>query len=80
MELLIFIIPYIGLVIALVWIYQFIQLMLLSDADFPGKYDKLLWAAAFILLFPITPFAFLWWKAAYRSMFRDGRPRDDRPG
>ncbi len=79
MDLLMFIIPYVGLIIALVWMYQFIQLMLLSDADFPGKHDKILWAAAFVLLFPITPLAFLWWKAAYRSMLRDDRPRDDRP-
>jgi len=79
MELLIIIIPYVGLVIALVWIYQFIQLMLLSDADFPGKHDKILWTAAFVLVFPIAPFAFLWWKAAYRSMLENDRPRDNRP-
>jgi len=78
MDLLVIIIPYVGLVIALVWIYQFIQLMLLSDADFPGKHDKILWVAAFVLVSPIAPFAFLWWKAAYRSMLRDERPRDDR--
>lgn len=72
------IVPYIALVIALVWIYQFIQLMLLSDADFPGKHDKILWAAAFVLVFPIAPFAFLWWKAAYRSMLENDRPMDDR--
>lgn len=73
------IVPYVALLIALVWIYQFIQLMLLSDADFPGKYDKILWAAAFVLVFPIAPFAFLWWKAAYRSMLENDRPTDDRP-
>ena len=77
MDLLI-IIPYVGLLIALVWIYQFIQLMLLSDSDFPGKHDKILWVAAFLLLFPVAPFAFLWWKAAYRSMLRSDKPRDKR--
>ena len=28
------------------WIYQFVGLMLLSDADFPGRFDKPVWAAA----------------------------------
>lgn len=50
------------------WIYQFVELMLLSDADFPGTYDKCLWTAAFIALFVVTPFAFLGWKYAYRAM------------
>jgi hypothetical protein len=71
-------IPYVGLVIALVWVYQFIQLMLLSDSDFPGRHDKILWVVAFVVAFPIAPFAFLWWKAAYRNMLRGGRRRDDR--
>ena len=71
------IVPYVGLVVALVWIYQFIQLMLLSDADFPGKHDKVLWVVAFVLAFPVAPFAFLWWKAAYRSMLQDDERRED---
>ena len=77
MDLLVSLYVGIGLLIVLVWIYQFIQLMLLSDADFPGKHDKILWAAAFVLVAPVAPFAFLWWKAAYRSMLQDDRPRDD---
>jgi hypothetical protein len=50
------------------WIYQFVQLMLLSDADFPGRYDKCLWTAAFIAFFVVAPFAFFGWKFAYRAM------------
>ncbi len=50
------------------WIYQFVQLMLLSEADFPGKYDKVLWTAAFVLAFFVTPAAFFGWKFAYRAM------------
>lgn len=50
------------------WIYQFVQLMLLSEADFPAKYDKCLWTAAFILVLPLTPFAFFGWKFAYKAM------------
>ena len=53
---------------AVFWVYQFVQLMLLSDSDFPGKHDKVLWGAAFVLAFPVAPFAFLWWKTVYRMM------------
>jgi hypothetical protein len=54
--------------VALFWVYQFVQLMLLADSDFPGRYDKILWGAAFVFAFPVTPFAFLWWKTAFRAM------------
>ena len=47
------------------WILQFTQLMLFSDSDFPGKYDKLFWVAAFVLVFALAPFAFYFWKRAY---------------
>jgi len=77
MDLLVVFYCLIGVVILVVWIYQFVQLMLLCDSDFPGKYDKTLWAAAFILAFVVAPFAFLWWKAAYRSMLAQGQATDD---
>ena len=54
--------------ICIFWVYQFVQLLLLPEADFPGKYDKCLWTAAFILVFLLTPFAFYGWKYAYRAM------------
>jgi len=57
-----------GLIFCIFWVYQFVQLMLFSEADFPGKYDKCLWAAAFILVFLLAPFAFLGWKCAYKAM------------
>ena len=57
-----------ALCMCLFWAYQFIELMLLSEADFPGKHDKSLWVAAFIFVFLIAPFAFLGWKPAYRAM------------
>ena len=60
--------PIVVLGICIFWVYQFVQLMLLSEADFPGKYDKCLWAAAFIITFLLAPFAFFGWKYAYRSM------------
>jgi hypothetical protein len=54
--------------ICVFWVYQFVQLMLLSEANFPGKYDKCLWTAAFIIAFLLAPFAFLCWKSAYKAM------------
>ena len=56
------------LAICVFWVYQFVQLMLLSEADFPAKYDKCLWTVAFIFAFLLTPFAFFGWKYAYRAM------------
>jgi hypothetical protein len=61
-------IPVVGILLLVFWICQFISLMLLSDADFPGRHDKVLWAAAFLLLFVVAAFAFYYWKMAYRSM------------
>ena len=52
------------------WVYQFVQLMLLSEVDFPGKYDKCLWTAAFLIAFPLAPFAFFGWKFAYKAMLK----------
>jgi hypothetical protein len=56
------------IVFAAIWIYQFIQLMMLSDTDFPGKYDKILWVAAFVCVFLLAPLAFMGWKNAYLSL------------
>ena len=54
--------------VCIFWVYQFVQLMLLPEADFPGKYDKFLWTAAFIFVFLLAPFAFYGWKYAYKAM------------
>lgn len=54
-----------ALLLAAIWVYQFAFLMSLADQDFPGSYDKLIWAAAFILLAPVAPLAFLFYKGAY---------------
>jgi hypothetical protein len=54
----------IALPLAFFWVTQFVQLMLLEDRLFPGKFDKAIWGAAFIVLWPLTPFAFRAWKSA----------------
>ena len=59
-----FVLLLIGIFVSLFWIYQFTQLMLFSDSDFPGRYDKALWVAAFVLAFPLAPFAFYCWRRA----------------
>jgi hypothetical protein len=50
------------------WCYQFAGLMLLSDSDFPGKYDKIIWVVVFLLVFPAAPFAFVLWKHAHMAV------------
>ena len=56
------------LCLCIFWVYQFVQLMLRSDADFPGKYDKCLWTVAFIFAFLIAPITFVCWRVAYKAM------------
>ena len=47
------------------WITQFVQLMLMTDLDFPGRLDKAIWGLIFVLFFFLAPFAFFAWKSAY---------------
>jgi hypothetical protein len=61
------------LLLAGFWVMQFVQLMVLSDSDFPGRTDKILWVAAFLLIAPAAPFAFLLWKSAMTQV-RGRRP------
>jgi hypothetical protein len=66
--------------LAIFWVYEFVQLMLLADGDFPGRYDKALWVVAFVVLFVIAPFAFLYWKRASLTMrAADWQPPDQSP-
>jgi hypothetical protein len=47
------------------WLTQFIQLMLMSEHDFPGRNDRFIWSMVFIFLCPLAPFAFWGWKSAF---------------
>jgi hypothetical protein len=53
---------------AVLWVFCFAQLMTLGDDLFPGRLDKVLWVAAFVLVFPLAPFAFMWWKRMMLGM------------
>ncbi|MDG1809077.1 MAG: hypothetical protein P8J91_17680 [Pirellulaceae bacterium] len=53
---------------AVFWILQFSQMMVFADQDYPGKHDKLLWSAAFILMAPMAPFGFWAYKICYKSV------------
>ena len=64
MEYLIFIL----FLLAFFWILQFVQLMLLSNEDFVGRHDKILWVVIFICVFPLAPFAFVMYKIGRLSM------------
>ncbi|MFA9477866.1 hypothetical protein ACERK3_06100 [Phycisphaerales bacterium AB-hyl4] len=44
------------------WLVQFLDLMASPTHRFPGPYDKPIWAAVFIFLFPVAPVAFWIWK------------------
>ncbi len=56
------------LIYAVFWGYQFLQLLMLSDADLPGRYDKLCWTAIFLAAAPAAPILFMYWKGAYLAL------------
>ena len=61
------------IVIALIalWIQQFAVLMRQPDSAFPGRFDKILWVAAFVVVFWLAPIAFKLWtntSHAYRPI------------
>ena len=58
------------LFLAVLWIVQFASFMVLEDKTSPGTHDKLIWGAAFLLAFPLAPFAFIVWKSAYKSYLK----------
>ena len=54
-----------GLAYLYLWISQLVQLMILSDKDFPGRIDKPLWLVIYIVFLPLAPVIFIWWKKVY---------------
>ncbi len=44
------------------WAFQFMQLMSLSDEDFPGRHDKILWVIGMVFGNFAGALAFFLWK------------------
>jgi len=64
------------LINAAFWIWQFLDLMMMPDDDFPGRFDKVLWVVVFVTLFVlVAPFAFGLWKEKNRARLRKLRPQ-----
>jgi hypothetical protein len=64
--------------ILFLWISQFVDLMSMSDSDFPGRYDKALWVVSFIVFFfLLAPLAFIFWKQRQRDRRAFDKELDD---
>ena len=62
------------LVVAVVfWLSQFVSLMNMRDEDFPGRYDKPIWAMTLILANILGAIAFWIWKPLFNIRFRKGK-------
>ncbi|MEX0744337.1 MAG: hypothetical protein WD118_01940 [Phycisphaeraceae bacterium] len=57
-------VPVVALTWLIFWLVQFVDLMASRDSRFAGRHDKLIWAAVFVFVFPLAPFAFWLWKQA----------------
>ena len=70
----VFLIGIVWLLVAGLWIWQFLDLMLMPDEDFPGRFDKVLWVVGFVVLFVlVAPIAFGIWKEKNRERLRKQR-------
>jgi hypothetical protein len=71
-----FVIAVVLLINAAFWIWQFLDLMMMPDEDFPGRFDKALWVVVFLMFFVfVAPIAFGLWKEKNRERLRKLRPR-----
>ena len=50
------------------WAFQFVQLMALSQEDFPSRNDKLLWLIAFVVANVFAALAFWHWRRVMLEM------------
>ena len=57
----------VGVVYLMFWGFQLVQLMMLDDGDFPGRYDKILWFVLFCTFVLVAPWVFIAWKRATMS-------------
>jgi len=59
------VIPFLLLLLAVFWARQVLSLMSMKDEDFPGRYDKPIWAALMILTLFVGAVLFWWWKPLF---------------
>ena len=52
----------VAILLLIFWIRQFFDLMARTDDTFPGKYDKVIWAAVFLLTYVFGAFLYLIFK------------------
>jgi hypothetical protein len=57
----VFLVLLLGLVLVAFWVRQFVNLMSARDEDFPGRHDKVIWAAALLLTNLVGAAAFAVW-------------------
>lgn len=67
----------VGGALVVFWVWQFILLMLSRDDEFPGRNDKLIWVVVFLLLVPLAPLAYYFFRQALtvRQAVQDERLR-----
>lgn len=63
------------LLLAVLWIAQFVRLMSLEDDEFHGRFDRYGWIAAFVLIFWLAPIAFMIWRPKTRPRDRSDSSR-----
>ena len=51
-----------AVIAAVFWVWQFLSLMNYDETKFKGEHDKLIWAAALIVLNALGAIAFFIWK------------------
>lgn len=82
MECLAVLLTLVSLLVLLFWLLQFVRMMRMPDAAFPGRHDKILWLVTFLVIGVVAPFAF-WLSGigrARRLSIVDEEPeQDDEP-
>ena len=51
--------------VGIFWVFEFVDFMKMTSDEFANEHDRFIWGAAFVLVFPATPFAFFLWRMMY---------------
>ncbi len=69
---------FLTLFFAYLWVTEFVRLMSAKEEAFPGPYVRYAWVAAFLFLWMLTPFAFIYWRKNHAHV-RQHRHTDHPP-